>query len=198
MSRISDGFAGCPSCPSNALCFGTTKVVNQYFGAYQKSSGKCQIKHLPLFYIHPGLAAKPKIEFVVITTLFAPDEQWMTKIFPFSSFPATIPTWDKSDKKARSSGCALSHEIRVHFAICPCVPCPICDAEKPELMYAHVTKPEQSSPKGRFVPVDLLPAAVTTLSFPHSLSQPISKAGLPQIISAAAIAATQAARGPRS
>lgn len=39
-----------------------------------------------------GLAAKPNIEFEVITTLFAPDEQCITSILPLVSLPAIIPT----------------------------------------------------------------------------------------------------------
>lgn len=50
----------------------------------------------------------------------------------------------------------------------------MADAENPELIKLQVTKPEQSSPNGRFVPVVLLPSADTVFSLPHSESQPIA------------------------
>ena len=34
--------------------------------------------------------------FVVMTALFLPLEQWIARMFPSASFPATIPTRDKS------------------------------------------------------------------------------------------------------
>ena len=41
------------------------------------------------------MTAKPNPH-VDIITLLAPDEQLITRIFPLSSFPPTIPTWDVS------------------------------------------------------------------------------------------------------
>ena len=54
------------------------------------------------------------------------------------------------------------------------------DALNPELIKLQVTKPEQSSPKGLFVPVVLLPSADTVFSLPHSESQPIAEDLPPQ------------------
>ena len=48
------------------------------------------------------------------------------------------------------------------------------DALNPELIKLQVTKPEQSGPKGLFVPVVLLPSADTVFSLPHSESQPLA------------------------
>ncbi len=45
----------------------------------------------------------------------------------------------------------------------------------PAFINAHVTKPEQSSPKGRIVPVLLLPSAVTRFILPQFESQPIAE-----------------------
>ena len=85
----------------------------------------------------------------MITTLLAPLEQCITSIFALTSFPAIIPICDKSLYKAKSPGCAELHDIRVPFDACVLAPCPIAEAEYPELINAQVNMTKTINPKAQ-------------------------------------------------
>ena len=53
-------------------------------------------------------------------------------------------------------------------------------AGNPAFTNTQVTKPEQSRPKGRTVPVDELPGEVTSISLPKRSSHPMARLFPPQ------------------